>query len=82
MKEQQALLSPEVLETVWAKWHLQQFGEDMSQRYRTLHRSGYKAREFESWLLEQGAEVKQVNKKRHLRFFNEKAATLFLLRWA
>lgn len=77
-----AVLSPEVLETVWAKWHRQRFREDISQRYRTIHRSAYKARTFESWLLDQGAEVRQINKQRHLRFYNERAATMFLLRWS
>ena len=82
MTKDPALISPEVLETIWAKWHIQQFGEDISQRYFSVHRSGYKAREFESWLLEQGAEVRQINKKRYIRFFNKKDATFFLLRWS
>lgn len=79
---QSALLSPDVLETVWSRWHEAEYGYPMSQRYRTLHRSNIKAREFESWLLEQGAEVQQINKERRLRFYNEQHATLFLLRWS
>lgn len=78
---QAALLAPDVLETVWARWHQQEYGETQSIRYRNLHRSNYKARRFESWLFELGAEVRQINKQRHLRFFNEREATLFLLRW-
>lgn len=77
-----ALLAPEVLETVWNRWHEQQYGDLASRRYCRLHRQNFRAREFESWLFEQGAEVRQINKRRHLRFYNERTATLFLLRWS
>lgn len=81
MTEKAALLAPEVLETVWTRWYQWHTGRDADLRYCNLHRQSYRARQFENWLFEQGAEVRQINKKRHLRFYNERTATLFLLRW-
>lgn len=77
-----ALLSPEVLEIIWEKWHLQKFNETPYVRYQRTHRTrNHRSREFESWLLAQGAAVTQINKQRHLKFYNEREATLFLMRW-
>ena len=77
-----ALMSPDVLERIWKKWYIETYRETPYVQYQRTHRTrNYRSREFESWLLTQGAEVKQINKKRHLKFYNDKQATLFLMRW-
>lgn len=88
------LLNPEVLDRVWWKYLIDTMSTrpqyvqvmlqdriDYKTSYAGEHRSVKVAQEFEQWLFEQGADVKQIKGKRYLQFVDASRATLFAMRW-
>lgn len=88
------LLSPEVLDRVWWKYltntmstrprYVQVMLQDrinFKTSYAGEHRSVKVAQEFEQWLFDQGAEVRQIKGRRYLQFVDAAAATVFAMRW-
>ena len=88
------LLSPEILDRVWWKYlantmptrprYVQvmlQDRIDYKTSYAGEHRSVKVTQEFEQWLFDQGAEVRQIKGKRYLQFVDASSATLFAMRW-
>ena len=88
------LLSPEVLDQVWWKYlanvmptkiaYVQVMLQDRINfkiSYSSEHRSVKITQEFEQWLFDQGAEVRQIKGKRYLQFVDASSATLFAMRW-
>lgn len=88
------LLSPEVLDRVWWKYlanvmptkiaYVQVMLQDRINfkiSYSNEHRSVKITQEFEQWLFDQGAEVRQIKGKRYLQFVDASSATLFAMRW-
>jgi len=88
------LLSPELLDRVWWRWladtiptkerFIQVILQDrinFKTSYAGEKRSVKMAQEFERWLFEQGAEVRQIRGRRHLQFVDAAAATVFAMKW-
>lgn len=88
------LLAPEVLDRVWWKYlanimptkiaYVQVMLKDRIDykiSYAGEHRSVKVAQEFEQWLFDQGAEVRQIKGKRYLQFVDASSATLFAMKW-
>lgn len=88
------LLSPELLDRVWWRYladtiptkihYVQVMLQDrinFKTSYAGEHRSVKIAQEFEQWLFDQGAEVRQIRGRRYLQFVDSAAATVFSIRW-
>ena len=78
------LLEPDILDKCWAKY-VQEHSPD--NVYLNVHtylyasRRGTLCQQFEAWLWEQGAQVRQIKGKRYLEFTDSRNATMFSLRW-
>jgi hypothetical protein len=79
-------LDPEFLDKLWCKYVDDRFeGQRRNyyhpRDYANVSRRGHLSQQFEQWLWEEGAVVRQINGKRYLEFSNSKNATMFALRW-
>lgn len=81
-------LDPEFLNKLWVKYvERKTEGQKRAYYYQPsdyarVGRRGYLSQEFEMWLWEHGASVRQINGKCYLEFVDAKKATMFSLRWA
>jgi len=88
------LLSPELLDRVWWRWLADyDVGSDEywisyiqhTIQYKTSYAGEKRGRrmsiDFEHWLFDQGAAIKQINGKRYLEFSDAASATMFTIRW-
>jgi hypothetical protein len=74
--------SAAVLDLIWGNWNCAVDKNEIYQTsYQHVTRNSSKGKRFEDWLYEHGAFIVQRNKLRFIRFYNEDAAVMFMLRW-
>ena len=79
-------LDTEFLQKVWSCWRENNIKarpislRSTYSRFNSLPRSNRFVRQFEDWLWLQGGEVKQRDRRRYIRFFDEDRLLLFILK--
>lgn len=87
------LLEPKLLDRVWWRW-MEEVLPTKSTLVQTIiqekitfkysytdeNRSAKIPQDFEHWLYDQGAEVRQIKGKRYLQFVDAAAATMFAIK--
>lgn len=87
------LLNSDLLDRAWLRWVEDRMTTESKLRvlilkmffykvpYSGVNRTSNIPREFERWLFDQGATVKELNECRYLEFVNAATAIMFTMRW-
>jgi len=77
-------LSSEILDKLWVRFLVYKgINENYSPKtYKWISRRTHISHEFENWLFDQGATVKQSGRNRYLQFTDESQATMFALKYS